>query len=135
MYGLKNRVQLIGHLGRDPEIRTTQTGRKVASVTIATTDTFTVNGERKEDTQWHNLTIWGKLADIVEKYWKKGSFLLVEGKLNHRSYDDKDGQKKYFTEVVVSNFMFLEKRGQSSDNSSENLQDPVHQVDEDDLPF
>lgn len=123
-----NKVQLIGYLGKDPEVNMTTSGRKVANVTLATTERWTQNGEKKEDVQWHNLTIWGPLAEVAEKHWKKGSFLAVEGKLNHSSYDDKDGVKKYRTDIVVQNFTFLDRK--PSDHNNPSAQHP-----DDNLPF
>lgn len=124
-----NKVQLIGHLGRDPEIGDTKTGRKYARVSLATTENWTQDGERRSDTQWHNLTVWGPLAEVAEKYWKKGSFLAVEGKLNHSSYDDKDGNKRYRTDIVVQNFTFLDKKGADDSATPPPTEGP------DDLPF
>lgn len=123
-----NKVQLIGHLGKDPEVNTTSTGRKVANVTMATTERWTQNGEKKEDVQWHNLTIWGPLAEVAEKHWKKGSHLAVDGRLSYSSYDDKDGNKKYRTDIVVQNFTFLDKK-----SSEENVKQNNHP--DDNLPF
>jgi|SRR5690606_26088174 len=112
-----NKVYLIGHLGKDAEINQTSTGRKVANVSLATTERWTQNGEKKEDVQWHNLTLWGPLAEVAEKYWKKGTHLAIEGKLNYSSYEDKnDGGTKYRTDIVVQNFTFLDKKGEDIAN-------------------
>lgn len=108
MSNLRNSVQLIGRLGKDPEIRTFDSGKKQASFTIATSDKYTnQKGEKVEDTQWHNIVIWGKLAEVAEKYLKKGNEVAVEGKLIHRSYETNGGEKKYFTEINVNDMVML----------------------------
>jgi single-strand DNA-binding protein len=108
MYALKNKVQLIGNLGNTPEIKTFESGKKVARFSIATNEVYrNVKGEKVTDTQWHNLVLWGKLAEIAEKFLVKGKEVAVEGKLVHRSYDDKDGNKKYFTEIQVNELLLL----------------------------
>jgi len=108
MSALRNKVQLIGHLGNDPEITNLESGRKRAKLTLATNDTYRNDkGEKVTDTQWHNVVAWGKTAEIIEKYVNKGKEIAVEGKLNHRSYEDKNGEKKYFTEVVVNELLLL----------------------------
>lgn len=113
MKTLRNSVHLIGNLGKDPEIRSFENGRKLASFSIATTDTYkNQKGEKVKDTQWHNLVIWGKLAEIAEKYLKKGSEVAIEGKLVHRNYENSSGEKKYVTEVNVSDFVMLGGRRQ-----------------------
>lgn len=105
---LKNKVQLIGNLGNDPEVKTFESGKKMARVRIATSDNYrNAKGEKVTDTQWHTLVAWGKLADIIEKYCNKGKEIAVEGKLVSRSYNDKDGNKKYITEVQVSEMLML----------------------------
>jgi single-strand DNA-binding protein len=105
---MKNRVQLIGNAGNDPVVKTLDGGRKVANLTIATHDSYKNDrGERIEQTEWHNIVAWGKVAEIVEKFVTKGKQIAVGGKLTHRSYDDKNGEKRYFTEVLVSEIMLL----------------------------
>ncbi|KIQ23137.1 MULTISPECIES: single-stranded DNA-binding protein [Flavobacterium] len=109
MNAMKNRVQLIGNVGNDPEIKTLENGRKLAHVTIATNDKYTNDkGEKVEQTEWHRVTAWGKTAEIIEKYVVKGKEVAIEGKLTHRSYD-KNGEKRYVTEVVVSEILLLSK--------------------------
>ena len=109
MNAMKNRVQLIGNVGNDPEIKTLENGRKLAHVTIATNDKYTNDkGEQVEQTEWHRVTAWGKTAEIIEKYVVKGKEMAIEGKLTHRSYD-KNGEKRYVTEVVVSEILLLSK--------------------------
>ncbi|MFD2908704.1 single-stranded DNA-binding protein [Flavobacterium ardleyense] len=104
---MKNRVQLIGHVGQDPEIKQLENGR-VANFTIATNDSYTnAKGEKVEQTEWHRVSAWGKTVDIIEQLLKKGSHVAIEGKLTHRSYDDKDGNKRYITEVVANELVLL----------------------------
>lgn len=113
MNTLRNKVQLIGNLGQHPEIRTFDNGKSVARFSLATTDSYRdASGKKITETQWHNLVAWGNLAKTVEKYLTKGSEVAVEGKLTHRAYDDKDGKKRYFTEVVLSEMVML--RGKSA---------------------
>nr|WP_132987832.1 single-stranded DNA-binding protein [Flavobacterium zhairuonense] len=110
MNEMKNRVQLIGNVGNDPEIKTLETGKKLAHLTIATNDYYkNEKGERVQQTEWHRVTAWGKVAEIIEKYVVKGKEVAVEGKLTHRSYDDKNGEKRYVTEVVVNDILLLSK--------------------------
>jgi len=111
MNSLKNKVQLIGRLGSNPEVKTMENGNKMAKMSLATNDFYTNNkGERVEDTEWHNIVIWGKSAETAEKYLQKGSEVMMEGKITYRDYTDKDGVKKYFTEIVVSAFMMMDKK-------------------------
>ncbi len=108
MYALKNKVQLIGNLGNAPEVKTLDAGKKMARFRIATSETYrNAKGEKVIETQWHNLVAWGKLAEIAEKFLAKGKEVAIEGKLVNRSYEDKDGNKKYFTEVHVNELLLL----------------------------
>lgn len=108
MYALKNKVQLIGNLGQNPEIKTLDGGKKLAKFSIATNESYrNANGEKVIETQWHNLVAFGKLAEIIEKYITKGSEVAVEGKITYRTYNDKDGIKKYFTEIQVNELLML----------------------------
>lgn len=108
MYTLKNKVQLIGNLGANPDIRTTEAGKKWARLNMATSDNYrNAQGEKVTDTQWHNIIAWGKNAELAEKYLVKGSNLAIEGKLVSRSYTDKSGVKKYITEVQVNEILLL----------------------------
>jgi len=108
MNTLRNKVQLIGNLGNAPEIITLESGKKLAKFSIATNDSYkNAQGEKITDTQWHNLVAWNKTAEIVEKYLEKGKEVAIEGKLTSRSYDDKDGTKRYITEVVVNELLLL----------------------------
>jgi single-strand DNA-binding protein len=106
MKSLRNSVQLIGRLGKDPEVKTFNNSKK-ATFSIATTDTYkNQKGEKMEDTQWHNIIIWGKLAGVAEKYLKKGQEVAVEGKLVHRQYET-NGEKRYVTEINVNDLLML----------------------------
>ena len=110
MNNLRNRVQLIGHVGNDPEIKTFEGGKKLATITLATNDHYkNAKGEKVEQTEWHRLTAWGTTADIIEQFVKKGKEIAVDGKLTHRTYDDKNGDKKYITEVIISEVVLLGK--------------------------
>jgi single-strand DNA-binding protein len=108
MYSLRNKVQLIGNLGKSPEIKSTDAGKKWARFSVATDETYTNNkGEKVKETQWHNLVAWGKMAEIIEKYLDKGSEVAIEGKLINRDYTDKDGVKKYISEIQVNEMLML----------------------------
>ncbi|MBS7256683.1 single-stranded DNA-binding protein [Flavobacterium branchiicola] len=110
MNAMKNKVQLIGNVGNDPEIKTLENGKKLAHLTIATNDHYkNEKGEKVQQTEWHRVTAWGKTAEIIEKYVVKGKEVAVEGKLTHRTYEDKNGEKKYVTEVVVNEILLLSK--------------------------
>ncbi len=110
MNAMKNRVQLIGNVGNDPEIKTLESGKKRVHLTIATNESYrNEKGEKVEQTEWHRVTAWGKTAEIIEKFVVKGKEVAVDGKLTHRSYDDKNGEKRYITEVVVNEILLLSK--------------------------
>ncbi len=108
MYALRNKVQLIGNLGNAPEVRTTENGKKLAQFNVATSESYrNAKGEKVTETQWHRVVAWGKVAEIAEKYLDKGKEVALEGKLVNRSYTDKEGNKKYITEVQVSELLLL----------------------------
>jgi single-strand DNA-binding protein len=108
MYALKNKVQLIGNLGNNPEIKTLDGGKKMAKFSIATNESYrSASGEKVTETQWHSLVAWGKLAEIIEKYISKVSEVAVEGKLTYRTFNDKEGNKRYFTEIQVNELLML----------------------------
>lgn len=108
MNTLRNKVQLIGNLGNNPEIVNLESGKKIAKFSIATNEIYkNAEGEKVQDTQWHNIVAWGKTAEIIEKYVMKGNEIAVEGKLTNRSYDDKEGNKRYITEVVASEILMF----------------------------
>lgn len=103
-----NKVILVGNLGKDPEVRHLEGGTKVATVTLATTEKYTnKNGERVSQTEWHNVVLWRGLADIAEKYLRKGNQIYVEGKIRTRSWDDQTGNKRYTTEIIADNMTML----------------------------
>lgn len=111
MNAIRNKVQLIGNLGSAPEVKTLNNGNKVAKFAIATSDFYTnKNGDKVTETFWHNVVIWGKLADIAERYLQKGSQVVIEGKLTNRNYTDKEGVKRYFTEIVANELLMLDKK-------------------------
>ncbi len=110
MSTLRNKVQLIGNVGNDPEVINLESGKKLAKLTLATNESYRNDkGEKVTDTQWHNISAWGKTAEIFEKYVTKGKEIAIEGKLSHRNYEDKNGEKRYFTEVIVSELVMLGK--------------------------
>jgi single-strand DNA-binding protein len=105
---MKNSVQLIGHVGQEPEIKNLEGGKKLANISIATNEVYYKdNGDKVEQTQWHRVTAWGKTAEIIERYVTKGKEIAIEGKLTHRSYDDKEGVKRYVTEVLISEILLF----------------------------
>lgn len=111
MSNLRNSVRLVGHLGSEPEVKTTTGNKKLAKVSIATNSSYKNDkGEKIEETQWHNLVMWDKTADLAEKFLHKGSEISIEGKLSSRVYTDNAGVKKYFTEVIVNEILLLNKK-------------------------
>lgn len=109
-----NQVQLIGTVGNDPEVRTVQGGAKVASFRLATTERFKDrDGNQKEQTEWHNITVWNGKAEFVEKYVKKGNNLFISGKLTTRQWTDQQGNKRYNTDVLADNIQMLDRRPRS----------------------
>ncbi len=107
---MKNRVQLIGRVGQDPEVKNLEGGKKVATITIATNDVYYKdNGDKVEQTEWHRVTAWGKTAEIIEKYVTKGKEIAIEGKLTHRTYEDKNREKRYVTDIVANEVLLLGK--------------------------
>jgi len=105
-----NKVILVGHLGKDPEIRYLDGGVSVASFPLATTETFNKDGRKVEQTEWHNIVLWRSLADVAAKFLQKGKLVYIEGKLRTRSFEDKEGIKKYTTEIVAENFTMLGRK-------------------------
>jgi single-strand DNA-binding protein len=111
MNTLRNRVQLIGNLGTTPEIKTLADGKKIAKLVIATNETYkNQKGEKVTETTWHNLTAWGSNAEIAEKFLQKGSEVAIDGKLKNNNYTDKDGIKRYVTDIEVNEFIMLGKK-------------------------
>lgn len=148
MRGL-NKVTLIGRLGRDPEVKYFESGTAKANFPLATSETYTnKEGQRVENTEWHNIIFWRQLAGIAEKYLKKGSLVFIEGKLRTRSWDDQDGNKKYITEIEGNNLIMLDRAPSSQDGAAgaqnstqtetqvtENTSTKSESSVEDDLPF
>ena len=131
-----NRVTLVGNTGKDPEIRTTSSGTRVATFSLATSETYKDHkGDKQTETQWHNVKVWGKLAEVVEKYVRKGQLLYLDGKVVYSNYDDKDGNKKYVTDIVVSNLQML--GGKKSDDIATRPEPQTSGAisDPDDLPW
>ena len=137
-----NKAILIGNLGADPELRYTPSGRAVATFRLATTERWVgQNGESNERTIWHNIVVWGKQAETAKEYLKKGRQVYVEGRIVNRSYDDKEGNKRYVSEIVAQNIRFL---GTRADAAAEPVPEPAAQetqpaeasaANDDDLPF
>ncbi|MEI7594250.1 MAG: single-stranded DNA-binding protein [Bacteroidota bacterium] len=141
-----NRVILVGNLGKDPEIRNLEGGAKVASFSLATSEKYTnKSGEKVDQTEWHNIQVWGKLADIVEQWMKKGQMVYIEGRLRTRSWEDKDKVKRYTTEILADNIKML--GGKRDENNTQSgfagTEKSVQSADkdnsipapDDDLPF
>ncbi len=137
-----NKVILLGNLGKDPEIRKLENGRAVVNFSLATSETYkNRTGEKVTTTEWHNVVLWSPLAEIAEKYLRKGNQVYIEGKITNRSYDDKDGNKKYITEVVGREMTLLGNRTSDSGQGDSNFSPINEQVassgneETDDLPF
>lgn len=141
-----NKVILVGNVGKDPDVRHLDSGTTVARFSLATNETYTdKTGKKVTQTEWHNIVVWRGLAEIAEKYVKAGKLLFVEGRLRTSSYDDKEGNKRYTTEILCDNFRFLGPSSGGSEGSSSNqvksmestsVSDPQGSVPEpDDLPF
>jgi len=135
-----NKVTLIGNLGKDPELRYTSSGVAVATFSMATSESWKdPEGNTQERTQWHSIVAWRKLAEIVGEYLKKGSKIYLEGRLQYRNYDDKNGVKRYVTEIVMDEMVMLDSRGgggtsaQQESGSAQLPEEPAGKVD--DLPF
>lgn len=146
-----NKVILVGNLGRDPEMRSTQGGQPIASFSVATSRKFKdKEGNRQEQTEWHNVVCFGRQAEIAGQYLTKGKMIYVEGRLQTRSWDDKEsGKKQYKTEIVCDNFQMLGSRGESGSGGAGSgasrdsgqsapagdTRDPGHEFQDDDIPF
>ncbi|MGF7075245.1 single-stranded DNA-binding protein [Mucilaginibacter sp. R-33] len=116
-----NKVILVGHLGKDPEVRNLEGGVSVTSFPLATSETFNKDGRKVEQTEWHNIVMWRGLAEVAARFLSKGKLVYIEGKLRTRSFEDKEGIKKYTTEIVAENFTML---GRKSDFDAEPLKSP-----------
>lgn len=136
MSGSLNKAQIIGNLGKDPEIRTTPQGKKVANFSMATNESYTdKSGNKVDKSEWHRVVIWDKLAEVVEKYVKKGSTIYIEGRLATRSWDDANGVKKYSTEIIASTMQLLGGKPDSQESSGSGSQQPPPEEDLGELPF
>lgn len=135
-----NKAILIGNLGKDPELKYTQSGKAVASFSLATTDRWSSqDGQKQEQTIWHNIVCWGRTAELAKEYLAKGRQVYIEGRIVNRSYDDKDGNKKYISEIVVSSLQFLGSRSDSGGGGGmpqpSDMPAPAGDSGDDDLPF
>ncbi|HEX9657893.1 MAG TPA: single-stranded DNA-binding protein [Bacteroidota bacterium] len=134
-----NKVMLIGNLGKDPELRYTTSGVAVATFSLATNESWKdQDGNAQERTEWHNIVAWRKLAEICAEWLKKGKKVYIEGRIQTRSYDDKNtGAKKYITEIVADNMIMLDSRGgeQASQPQHAGIEEPSGAAGKDDLPF
>lgn len=129
-----NKVILVGNLGKDPEVRHLEGGTAVANFTLATSESYKdKTGQRIEQTEWHSIVVWRGLAEVAEKYLKKGMTIYIEGKLRTKSWDDKEGHKRYTTEVVGDTFTILSKKESSPSTGTEELGNGPKSGD--DLPF
>ena len=147
--GTVNRVILVGNIGKDAEVRYTTGGAAVSTLSLATTEVWNdkSSGQKQEKTEWHRVVVWGKQAETLSEYLTKGRQIYVEGRLQTRQWDDRDGNKRYTTEVRSDRVVLLGGRGASagsrSENSEEQSESPTHQTDqaegpelsEDDIPF
>ncbi len=131
-----NKAILIGNLGSDPEVRYTQTGTAVANFNIATTETWTKEGNKEEKTEWHRIVAFARLGEICGEYLSKGSKVYIEGRIQTRSWDDKDGNKRYTTEIVAREMKMLSPKGGGSQTGSFQEEPPMAEpVTGDDVPF
>lgn len=142
-----NKVILVGHLGKDPEVRHLDGNVSVASFPLATTETYNKDNKKIEQTEWHNIVMWRGLADIAQKHLAKGKLVYIEGKLRTRSYQDKEGHKRYSTEVVAESFKVLGRNSdfenrpissaplEETDHPEEVVEAYKKDISEDDLPF
>jgi single-strand DNA-binding protein len=135
-----NKAILIGNLGKDPEIRYTPSGQAVASFSIATTRKWKdKEGQSQEQTDWHNIVVWGRMAELAKEYLAKGRSVYIEGRIQNRSYDDKEGNKRYISEVVATTMQFLGGRSDHAGGQQASQAPPPEQppdiTDDDDLPF
>ncbi|MES2613821.1 MAG: single-stranded DNA-binding protein [Bdellovibrionota bacterium] len=114
-----NKVILVGRLGTDPEVRSTPTGAQVCTLSIATSETWVKDGKREEKTEWHRVVLWGRQAELAQKYLKKGRMVYVEGKMQTRSWQDPQGQKRYMTEIVANNLQFIDGGGSAGNRDNQ----------------
>jgi single-strand DNA-binding protein len=136
-----NKVILIGNLGRDPEVRYTQSGSAVATLNIATSESWKdQSGQRQEKTEWHKVVVWQRLAEIAKEYLSKGQKVYIEGRIQTRSWDDREGNKRYTTEIVANQMLMLGGRGGSGGNDFSQEEppapeEPPFEASNEDVPF
>lgn len=144
-----NKVTIVGRLGQDPELKYTTSGQGVTRFTVATSDTWKDKntGEKQERTEWHRIVVWGKLAELCNDYLKKGRQVYLEGKLQTRSWEDSSGIKKYTTEIIANNIVFLGSNAEASHQGASNFKkqdspvefidgnNDIPDADTDDIPF
>ena len=131
-----NKAILIGNLGADPEVRYTQSGAAVANFNLATTETWTKDGKKEEKTEWHRIVAFARLGEICGEYLSKGSRVYIEGRIQTRQWDDKDGNKRYTTEIVAREMKMLSSKGASTGGSNQEDQPPLPEPSMgDDVPF
>ncbi len=136
-----NQVILVGHLGRDPELRYTQNGQAVANFSMATTESYAKrDGEREDRTEWHRIVAWGRLAEICAEYLSKGRQVYIEGRIQTREWEDREGEKRRTTEIVAREMQMLGRRGETSETTEEPQSDDVKTANvgapsDDDIPF
>lgn len=137
-----NKALLIGRLGQKPEVRYTQGGQAVCNFTMATTETWGSGEERKERTEWHRIVIWGRRGEIAAEYLDKGRLVYIEGRIQTRKWQDKDGNNRYTTEIVARDFQFLEPKNATSGGGGSAFPPPPGDddyvpdpMDDDDIPF
>lgn len=138
MAGSLNKAMLIGRLGKDPEIRYTQSGKAVANLSLATDESYTKDGQKVEQTEWHRVIFWGKQAELCSNYLHKGSLIYVEGKIQTRKWQDQQGQEKYSTEIQGFVLQFLENKkegAQAASNAAPSRQVRQAPATMDDAPF
>ena len=136
-----NKVMLIGNLGKDPELRFTPSGRAVARFSVATSEQWTTQeGQKQERTEWHNIVVWGKQAETCGQYLSKGRQVFIEGSVRSRQYDDKEGQKRYITEIIAQRVQFLgggrgDGAGRGAAGGGGDDMPPAPAPEDDDIPF
>ncbi len=135
--GSVNKVILIGHLGADPELKYTPSGRAVVNFRMATNEVFTdkSSGEKQERTEWHRIVVWDKQAEICGEYLKKGSHVYIEGRLQTRSWEDQNGVKRYTTEIVAQRMQMLDAKGAAPAEVAAPSEEETPEGEEEDLPF
>lgn len=130
-----NKATIVGHLGKDPELTTTSTGKQVCKFSVATSEHWkNSDGQAQEATTWHNIVAWGKPAEVLAAYLHKGDPVYIEGRIDNRSYDDKDGNKRYVSEIIVKEFQLLKQR-ERTDSQQLTQQKGDNPASDDGLPF